>query len=177
MLKVRGLAAVLAAVPLVVAVPLAGAVAGPVSAREAPKPPKKEAPKPRKKEKRRVVLRTDAPERDVAPGGTYAWSFAVTPKGGKRAARAVFRATLPASLEFVHGRGCEADGRKVACELGKVKPGEKVRGAFRAKVSARAVPRREIAVRGAVTWGKARDTAAFPVVRVAAASRVEAATL
>lgn len=158
--KVRGLVAVLAAVPLV--------AAAPVAAQAAPKPPK---------EKRDVAIRTDAPERDVAPGGTYAWSFAVTPKGGKKASRAEFRTTLPASLEFVHGKGCEAEGRKVVCELGKVKPGQKIKGSFRAKVSARAVPRRKITVRGVVTWGGTRATADFPAVRVAAASRVEAATL
>ncbi|MFD0903628.1 hypothetical protein [Actinomadura sediminis] len=167
MRKVRGPVAVLAAVSL--------AAVAPMPAQAAPKPEKKSEKKPEKK--RDVALRTDAPAREVAPGGTYTWSFTITPKGGKKAARAVFRTTLPASLEFVSGKGCGAEGRKVVCELGKVKPGQKVKGAFRAKVSTRAVPKRQIAVRGVVTWGKARAGRAFPTVRVAEASRAEAATL
>lgn len=159
MRKLRGTVAVLAAVPL--------AVAAPVPAHAGPKPQKK----------RSVALGTDAPAKEVAPGGTYRWSFTVTPRGGRKAARAVFRTTLPASLEFVSGKGCEAEKRKVVCDLGKVKPGEKAAGSFRAKVSARAVPKREIAARGVVTWGKVRAARDFPAVRVAAASRVEAATL
>ncbi|MBE1537767.1 hypothetical protein [Actinomadura algeriensis] len=159
MQKFRGLAAVLAAVPLAAVVP------GPAQA----------APKPQGK--RSVAVRTGAPERAVVPGGTYAWSFTVAPKGGKKAARAEFRATLPASLAFVSGKGCEAERREVVCDLGKVKAGEKVKGSFRAKVSGRAVPGREILVRGAVTWGKARAAREFPAARVVEASRMEAAAL
>ncbi|WP_169528785.1 DUF11 domain-containing protein [Actinomadura rifamycini] len=159
MSRIRGAVAVLAAVPLAVAAP-APAAAG---------------PKPQKK--RSVALGTDAPAPEVAPGGTYTWSFTVTPRGGRKAARAVFRTTLPASLEFVSGKGCEAAKRKVVCDLGKVKPGRKAAGSFRAKVSARALPKREIAPRGVVTWGKVRAARDFPAVRVAGASRAEAAVL
>ncbi|OLT37861.1 hypothetical protein BJF79_28840 [Actinomadura sp. CNU-125] len=163
MLKVRGPAAVLAAVPLVAAVP--------GQAQAAPKPPGK----------RSVALRTDAPELAIVPGVTRTWAFTAAPKGGKKgeraAYRATFRATLPASLEFVSGKGCEAEGRKVVCDLGKVKAGKKVKGSFRAKISTRAEPGREIVVRGVVTWGKARAARDFPAVRVVEAPRLETATL
>ncbi|MGP4023551.1 hypothetical protein [Actinomadura sp. 3N407] len=118
-----------------------------------------------------VVLRTAAPKKDVMPGRTYEWTFKVAAKGPAKSGKAVFRTTLPESLEFVSGeKNCRSKERKVVCRLGTVKKGQTIGGVVRAKVSGRAEAGKKIAVRGTVTWGKARVTRGFPVVRVAKAA-------
>ncbi|TDE18855.1 hypothetical protein [Actinomadura sp. 6K520] len=115
-----------------------------------------------------VVLRTASPKEDVLPGGTYAWTYKMLAKGPAKSGRAVFRMTLPRSLEFVSGeKRCRSKGRRVVCHLGTVRKGQKVRGAIRAKVSRRADAGQKISARGTVTWGKTRVTRRFPAVRVA----------
>ncbi|MEU8800147.1 hypothetical protein [Spirillospora sp. NPDC048819] len=115
-----------------------------------------------------VVLRTAAPKKDVMPGRTYAWTFKVAAKGPAKSGKAVFRTTLPRSLEFVSGeKNCTSKKRKVVCRLGTVKKGRKVKGVIKAKVSGRAAAGQKITFRGKVTWGKADATRGFPAVRVA----------
>src|SRR5690606_38468406 len=116
---------------------------------------------------RGVELRTAGPRTDVRQGRAYSWTFAVTAKGPAKSGKAVFRATLPKSLEFVSGKkNCTAKGQKVVCRLGTLKKGKEVRGVLRAKVSYRAGVGHKITLRGTVTWGKARVTRRFPAVRV-----------
>lgn len=118
-----------------------------------------------------VALRTASPKEDVLPGGTYAWTYKMLAKGPAKSGRAVFRMTLPRSLEFVSGeKHCRSKGRKVVCRLGKVKKGHKVKGAIRAKVSRRADAGQKISARGTLTWGRTSVTRRFPAVRVAEAA-------
>ncbi|GAA0600629.1 hypothetical protein [Actinomadura livida] len=118
-----------------------------------------------------VALRTASPKEDVLPGGTYAWTFKMLAKGPAKSGKAVFRMTMPRSLELVTGtRHCRSKGRKVVCRLGTVRKGQKVKGAIKAKVSRRADAGQKISARGTVTWGKARVTRRFPAVRVAKAA-------
>ncbi|MWA00003.1 hypothetical protein F8568_006360 [Actinomadura sp. LD22] len=190
----RGLA-VLAAAPLLGVVPLMGAAGGARAdgpgpsghggqhahkgkgrGRPAPhhkpvkhRPPvKHREPAGHKKKARSVRLHTSAPGKAVLPGRTYDWPFAVTAKGHGKAGRAVFRATLPKSLEFVSGRrDCAVSGWTVECDLGAVRPGQTVAGAIRAKVAGRARPDEAIWIPATVTWRGRRDAAEFPVARVA----------
>ncbi|TDC66964.1 hypothetical protein E1200_15835 [Actinomadura sp. GC306] len=118
-----------------------------------------------------VVLRTASPKGDILPGSTYAWTFKMRAEGPAKSGKAVFRTTLPRSLEFVSGeKDCRSKGRKVVCRLGTVKKGQKVTGVIRAKVSRRAAAGQRISARGTLTWGKARATRKFPTVRVAKAA-------
>ncbi len=118
-----------------------------------------------------VVLRTAAPKNDVLPGAAYTWAYTVTAKGPAKSGKAVFRTTLPKSLEFVSGtRHCASKGRKVVCRLGTLKDGRKVKGVIRAKVSTGARAGQKITFRGVATWGKARTARRFPAVRVAASA-------
>ncbi|MFG2088152.1 MULTISPECIES: hypothetical protein [unclassified Spirillospora] len=118
-----------------------------------------------------VVLRTAAPKKDVMPGRTYEWTFKVTAKGPAKSGKAVFRTTLPESLEFVSGeKNCTSKEREVVCRLGTVRKGRSVKGVVRAKVSGRAEGGQEITVRGKATWGKADAARRFPAVRVAKAA-------
>ncbi|WUI02024.1 DUF11 domain-containing protein [Spirillospora sp. NBC_00431] len=83
--------------------------------------------------------------------------------------KAVFRTTLPKSLDFVSGeRHCASSGRKVVCRFGAVRPGDKISGVLRAKVAKRAAPGQKISPRGTLTWGGTHVTKRFPAVRVAA---------
>jgi Domain of unknown function DUF11 len=121
-----------------------------------------------KKRTRSVRLHTSGPGRSVLPGRTYDWPFAVTAKGPGKAGRAVFRATLPKSLEFVSGRrDCSVSGWAVECDLGAIRPGETVAGMIRAKVARRARPDEALRIPATVAWRGRRDAAAFPVARVA----------
>ncbi|MFS2294604.1 MAG: DUF11 domain-containing protein [Actinomadura sp.] len=118
-----------------------------------------------------VVLRTAAPKGDIFPGSAYTWVYTVTAKGPAKSGKAVFRTTLPKSLEFVSGRKrCASKGRKVVCRLGTLKKGQKVKGVIRAKVSTRARSGQKITVGGIATWGRARAVRRFPAVRVAASA-------
>ncbi|WP_344277068.1 hypothetical protein [Actinomadura napierensis] len=126
------------------------------------------APVKQKKPARSVRLHTSGPGRTVVPGRTYDWPFAVTAKGPGKAGRAVFRATLPKSLEFVSGRrDCASSGWTVECDLGPVRAGETVAGMIRAKVSRSAKPDEALRIPATVTWRKKRAAADFPVARVA----------
>jgi hypothetical protein len=121
-----------------------------------------------KKKIRSVRLHTSGPGKTVLPGRTYDWPFAVTAKGPARTGRAVFRATLPKSLEFVSGRrDCAVSGWTVECDLGAVRPGETVAGMIRARVARRARPDEALRMPATVTWRGVRDAEDFPVARVA----------
>ncbi|MDL4816083.1 hypothetical protein [Actinomadura opuntiae] len=121
-----------------------------------------------RKPSRSVRLHTSGPGKTLIPGRTYDWPFAVTAKGPGKAGPAVFRATLPKSLEFVSGRrDCAAGGWTVECDLGAVSPGETVAGMIRAKVSRSAKPDEVLRIPAAVTWRSKRAAADFPVARVA----------
>ncbi|MFB4295575.1 hypothetical protein [Actinomadura sp. NTSP31] len=125
-------------------------------------------PVKQKKPARSVRLHTSGPGKTVVPGRTYDWPFAVTAKGPGKAGRAVFRATLPKSLEFVSGRrDCAASGWTVECDLGPVRAGETVAGMIRAKVSRSARPDETLRMPATVTWRTKRAAADFPVARVA----------
>ncbi|XRQ13438.1 hypothetical protein ACN3XK_21895 [Actinomadura welshii] len=118
-----------------------------------------------------VVLRTAAPKEGVLPGRTYEWKFTVTAKGPAKSGKAVFRTTLPESLEFVSGaKRCRVKERKVTCRLGALAKGRKASGMIMAKVSRRVSAGQKITLRGTATWGKARATRRFPAVRVAKAA-------
>ncbi|MBO2459467.1 DUF11 domain-containing protein [Actinomadura violacea] len=171
----RGVA-VLAAAPLL-GVPLLGAAAG--AHADGPGPsghkgqhahkgrPAKHQKKAHKKSLS-VQLHTSGPGKTVLPGRTYDWPFAVTAKAPGKAGRAVFRATLPKSLEFVSGRrDCAVSGWTVECDFGAVRPGETIAGMIRARVARRARPGEELRIPATVTWHGKRDAAAFPVARVA----------
>lgn len=184
--------AVLAAVPLLGVVPPVGAAAradgpgpsghkgehgpqgkgkgqghkGKGKGRARPAPHRK--PAKQQKKARSVRLHTSGPGQAVLPGRTYDWPFAVTAKGPGKAGRAVVRATLPKSLEFVSGRrDCAVSGWTVECDLGAVRPGETVAGTIRAKVARRARPGEALRIPATATWRGQRAAASFPVVRVA----------
>ncbi|QKG20972.1 hypothetical protein ACTIVE_2610 [Actinomadura verrucosospora] len=173
----------LAAAPLL-GVPLLGAAAGAHAdgpgpsghkgrqhahkGRPAKQPKKAYQQKAHQKKARVVQLHTSGPGKTVLPGRTYDWPFAVTAKGPGKAGRAVFRATLPKSLEFVSGRrGCAVSGWAVECDLGSVRSGETIAGMIRARVARRARPGEALRIPATVTWRGKRDAAGFPVARVA----------
>ncbi|WP_433150857.1 hypothetical protein ACQPZ8_14050 [Actinomadura nitritigenes] len=125
-------------------------------------------PVKQQKKARSVRLHTSGPGQAVLPGRTYDWPFAVTANGPGKAGRAVVRATLPKSLEFVSGRrDCAVSGWTVECDLGAVRPGETVAGMIRAKVAWRARPDEALRIPATATWRGMRAAASFPVVRVA----------
>ncbi|WP_433247853.1 hypothetical protein [Actinomadura nitritigenes] len=125
-------------------------------------------PVKQQKKARSVRLHTSGPGQAVLPGRTYDWPFAVTANGPGKAGRAVVRATLPKSLEFVSGRrDCAVSGWTVECDLGAVRPGETVAGMIRAKVARRARPDEALRIPATATWRGMRAAASFPVVRVA----------
>lgn len=125
-------------------------------------------PVKQQKKARSVRLHTSGPGQAVLPGRTYDWPFAVTANGPGKAGRAVVRATLPKSLEFVSGRrDCAVSGWTVECDLGAVRPGETVAGMIRARVARRARPDEALRIPATATWRGMRAAASFPVVRVA----------
>ncbi|MBD2895968.1 hypothetical protein amrb99_49100 [Actinomadura sp. RB99] len=125
-------------------------------------------PVKQQKKARSVRLHTSGPGQAVLPGRTYDWPFAVTANGPGKAGRAVVRATLPKSLEFVSGRrDCAVSGWTVECDLGAVRPGETVAGMIRAKVARRARPDEALRIPATATWRGMRAAASFPAVRVA----------
>ncbi|GAA4237412.1 hypothetical protein GCM10022254_49400 [Actinomadura meridiana] len=116
------------------------------------------------------ALHMGGPKREVLPGHVYewTWTFRAPRRGSVKSGKAVFQTTLPKSLAFVSGEpDCAAQGRKVSCDLGTVRRGQKVRGTIKAKVDNRMRPGHPIKLRGTVTWGKAHVTRRFPAVRVA----------
>ncbi|MGI5327483.1 hypothetical protein [Actinomadura nitritigenes] len=132
------------------------------------RPAPHQKPVKQQKRARSVRLHTSGPGQAVLPGRTYDWPFAVTAQGPGKAGRAVVRATLPKSLEFVSGRrDCAVSGWTVECDLGAVRPGETVAGMIRAKVARSARPDEALRIPATATWRGKRAAASFPAVRVA----------